>query len=62
MRRLEHFFDGCGWKPYFVEGDDPMDNAQQDGRSSWITAMDEIKAIQKNARENDDTDKTISGQ
>ena len=21
---LEHFFDGCGWKPYFVEGDDPM--------------------------------------
>ena len=21
---LEHFFDGCGWKPYFVEGDEPM--------------------------------------
>ena len=22
---LEHFFDGCGWKPYFVEGSEPMD-------------------------------------
>ena len=20
---LEHFFEGCGWTPYFVEGDDP---------------------------------------
>ena len=38
-----------------------MDNAQQDGRCSWIQAMDEIKAIQKNASENDDTNKTISG-
>ena len=24
MTRLESFFEGCGWKPYFVEGDDPM--------------------------------------
>ncbi len=22
---VEHFFDGCGWKPYFVEGSDPME-------------------------------------
>ena len=21
---IESFFHGCGWKPYFVEGDDPM--------------------------------------
>ena len=21
---LEKFFEGCGWKPYFVEGSDPM--------------------------------------
>ena len=21
---VENFFKGCGWKPYFVEGDDPM--------------------------------------
>ena len=21
---IESFFKGCGWKPYFVEGDDPM--------------------------------------
>lgn len=21
---MESFFRGCSWKPYFVEGDDPM--------------------------------------
>ena len=50
---LEHFFDGCGWKPYFVEGDEPMDMHSKMA-AALDQAMDEIKAIQKNARENDD--------
>ncbi len=28
---LESFFQGCGWKPYFVEGDDPMTMHREDG-------------------------------
>ena len=51
---LEHFFDGCGWKPYFVEGDDPMTMLRKMAET-LDTVMDEIKAIQKNARENHDT-------
>ena len=51
---LEHFFDGCGWKPYFVEGDDPM-TMHRKMAETLDTVMDEIKAIQKNARENHDT-------
>ena len=26
---VECFFRGCGWEPYFVEGDDPMVMHQQ---------------------------------
>ena len=44
---LEHFFDGCGWKPYFVEGDEPMDMHSKMA-AALDQAMDEIKAIQKN--------------
>ena len=58
---LEHFFDGCGWKPYFVEvEDDGSDHMAMHRKMAEAldTAMDDIKAIQKNARENDDTDKT----
>ena len=51
---LEHFFDGCGWKPYFVEGDDPM-TMHRKMAETLDAVMDEIKAIQKNARENHDT-------
>ena len=28
---LEQFLKGCGWEPYFVEGDDPIDNAPGNG-------------------------------
>lgn len=51
---VEHFFDGCGWKPYFVEGSDPMEMHRKMA-DALDQAMDEIKAIQKNARENNDT-------
>jgi xylulose-5-phosphate/fructose-6-phosphate phosphoketolase len=29
---LESFFIGCGWKPRFVAGSDPMENAPENGR------------------------------
>ena len=29
---LEQFIRGCGWTPYFVEGDDPRSDAPADGR------------------------------
>ena len=51
---LEHFFDGCGWKPYFVEGDVPMEMHRKMAEA-LDAAMDDIKAIQKNARENHDS-------
>ena len=46
---LEHFFKGCGWKPYFVEGSDPkkMHPAMADALDACIA---DIKAIQKKAR------------
>ena len=50
---LEQFLGGCGWTPYFVEGDDPMLMHE-----AMATAMDkaiaDILRIQKNARENGD--------
>ena len=57
-KELENFFDGCGWKPYFVEvKDDGSDHMAMHRKMAEALdkAMDDIKAIQKNARENDDT-------
>lgn len=51
---IESFFHGCGWKPYFVEGDDPM-AMHRKMAETLDQAIEEIKAIQKNARENGDT-------
>ena len=51
---LEKFFEGCGWKPYFVEGDDPM--AMHRLMAETLDAViEEIKEIQINARENNDS-------
>ena len=48
---LESFFHGCGWKPYFVEGDDPMTMHRKMAETLDII-IDEIREIQKNARQN----------
>lgn len=48
---LESFFHGCGWKPYFVEGEDPMTMHKEMAETLDII-IEEIKEIQKNAREN----------
>ena len=50
---LEQFFKGCGWAPYFVEGDEP-DNMHQLMAAAMDKAIEDIRAFQKNARENND--------
>ena len=55
---VENFFKGCGWKPYFVEGDDPM-TMHKKMAETMDTVIEEIKSIQKNARENNDSTRPI---
>ena len=46
---LEHFFLGCSWKPYFVEGDEPM--AMHEKMAETLdTVVEEIHDIQRRAR------------
>ncbi len=55
---IQKFFEGCGWKPYFVEGDDPMPMHRKMAET-LDTVIEEIKAIQKHARENADTSRPV---
>ena len=48
---LENLFIGYGYKPYFVEGDDP-ETMHQLMAATLDTVIAEIQAIQKDAREN----------
>ena len=48
---LDQLFQGYGYKPYFVEGDDP-DKLHQLLASTLDTIVDEIKRIQTDARTN----------
>jgi len=48
---LESLFKGYGWEPYFVEGDDPL-TMHKIMASTLETCVNEIRRIQKNAREN----------
>ena len=50
---LEQFFKGCGWKPYFVEGDDPF-TMHELMASTLEKVIEDIKRIQKNARSTND--------
>lgn len=57
--RIEHeelvqFFQGCGWTPFFVEGDDP-EKMHQLMASTLEKVIESIKQIQTNARNNKDT-------
>jgi xylulose-5-phosphate/fructose-6-phosphate phosphoketolase len=51
---LNHFFSGCGWTPYFVEGDDPttMHALMAD---TLDTIIEEIRHIQTDARSKNDS-------
>ncbi|MEO9146213.1 MAG: phosphoketolase family protein [Ginsengibacter sp.] len=52
---LEQFFRGCGWAPYFVEGDDPA-TMHQLMATAMEKAIEEIHRIQGRARDaNDNT-------
>ena len=51
---LEQLFRGYGWTPYFVEGDDPK-LMHQLMAAKLDEAVQEIKRIQSNARDNNDT-------
>jgi xylulose-5-phosphate/fructose-6-phosphate phosphoketolase len=46
---LEQLFRGYGWTPYFVEGDDP-ERMHEDMASALDVAVEQIKAIQHDAR------------
>ena len=46
---MEHFFLGCSWKPYFVEGDDPM-TMHAKMAETLDTVIEEIHDIQRRAR------------
>ncbi|MGY3053729.1 xylulose-5-phosphate/fructose-6-phosphate phosphoketolase [Pedobacter sp. UYEF25] len=50
---LEKFFQGCGWTPYFVEGDDP-EKMHQLMAETLDKAIAAIKEHQENARVNGD--------
>jgi xylulose-5-phosphate/fructose-6-phosphate phosphoketolase len=51
---LEQFIRGCGWTPYFVEGDDP-NTMHQLMAAAIDSAVDQIKHIQSEARSSDHT-------
>ena len=53
---LQKFFEGCGWKPYFVEtdGSDNM-KAHRDMADALDKCVREIRAAQKAAREKGET-------
>ena len=52
-KELKQFLKGCGWKPYFVEGDAQPAMHKKMARV-LDKVIDEIQQIQANARENDD--------
>lgn len=55
---LENLLKGYGWKPYFVEGSDPM--AMHRLMAQTMDAViEEIKSIQAHARLNNDTSRPI---
>jgi xylulose-5-phosphate/fructose-6-phosphate phosphoketolase len=51
---LEQFLRGCGWTPYFVEGDEP-EKMHELMAATVDRAIEDIHRIQDNARNNKDT-------
>ena len=50
---LEQFMRGCGWTPYFVEGDEPRQMHQRMA-ASLDRAIEDIRRIQRSARSSGD--------
>ena len=55
---IDSFFKGCGWKPYYVEGSDPMEMHRRMAET-MDAVIEEIKAIQKKARDNQDSTRPL---
>ena len=55
---VQKFFEGCGWKPYFVEGDDPM-TMHQLMADTLDACVADIQANQAHARETGDATRPI---
>ena len=55
---IVNLFHGCGWEPYFVEGDEPMDMHRKMAET-MDAVIEQIKAIQKNARDNNDPTRPV---
>src|SRR5580693_9110987 len=51
---LEQFLRGCGWTPYFVEGDEP-EKMHQLMAATLEKAIEDIRLFQSNARNKNDT-------
>ena len=52
---LEQFFRGCGWTPYFVEGDEPEAMHRTHGRRPWTRRSRTSGGSRSDARNKDDT-------
>ena len=52
-QELEQYFQGCGWIPHFVEGDDP-DTMHRLMAATMDKAIEDIRLIQQNARNRND--------
>src|SRR5574338_424444 len=55
---LEQLFKGYGWKPYMIEGDDPL-QMHQKMADLLDKVIEEIKAIKENAKENSNAERPI---
>lgn len=55
---LQCFFNGCGWKPYFVEGNEPK-KMHKLMMETMDKVVEEIKAIQNAAREKKETRRAL---
>ncbi|OKP89019.1 phosphoketolase [Paenibacillus sp. P3E] len=55
---LTNYFAGMGWEPFFVEGENP-DLMHPEMAKVLDTIIEKIEAIQKNARENNDTTRPV---
>ena len=57
-QEITDFFHGCGWEPYFVEGEDPM-AMHRLMAETMDQVIEKIKAIQENARANHDSTRPV---
>lgn len=55
-KELEQLFLGYGWKPYLIEGDDPMEMHQKMAKLLDVV-LEEIKQIKEGAAQNENADR-----